>query len=48
MEEKKDQVMAEIYQHLCDCQDLSVSIGEWDLMYTFKKMRYQIDHKRLG
>ena len=48
MDEKKDQVLAEIYQHLCDCQDLSESIGDWDLMDTFQKMRYQIDRKRFG
>lgn len=48
MEEKKDQVLANIYQHLCDCQDFAESIGDWNLMDTFQNMRYQIDCKRFG
>lgn len=48
MEEKQDQVFAQIYQHMCNCWDLAESIGDWDLMDTFQKLCYQIDRKRFG
>lgn len=48
MDEKTLAKYREIYQHLCNCQDLAESIGDWDLMDTFQKMRYQIDRKRFG
>lgn len=47
-DDKKDKVLAQIYQHLCDCQDLAESIGDWDFMSTFENLRHQTDRKRFG
>ena len=43
-----DAVLREIYQHLCDCQDLSESIGEWGLMSTFEELRHKVDRIRFS
>ena len=48
MEDEKDKTLAEIYQHVCDCQDLSESIGDWNLMDVFQKLRILIDRERFG
>lgn len=40
------EVYSEIYQHLCDCQDLAEEIGDFNLMSQFEDMRHTVDMAR--
>lgn len=46
MRTDRDAVLGEIYQHMCDCQDLAEEIGEFGLMDKMEEMRHYIDTLR--
>ena len=48
MPENKMNTLRSIYQHLCDCQDLAESIGEWSLFSTFENLRDTLNNKMYG
>ena len=46
--DSEEEVLRNIYQHLCDCQDLSESIGQWGLYDTFENLRREVDRIRFS
>lgn len=48
MDEKTFKALREIYQHCCDCSDLSESIGDWDLYTVFEDLRNTLNSKMYG
>ncbi len=44
----KLETLRKVYQHLCDCQDLAESVGEWDLFSIFENLRKELNRKMYG
>lgn len=43
--DKAFEKLQEIYQHLCNCQDLAEDSGDWELINTFKNLRNVLNNK---
>ena len=48
MDDKTYKVFRTMYQHLCDCQDLAESVGDFTLMRDFENFRHKLDNIMYG